>query len=454
MILPIVCCSSSIVALVLSVTLLPSITIKVSTKCSFDVPTFWISSLLGLGLLLLTGTETFTTIGTLLCSQSVNPLSIIVLFFSLSFISIYLGKTGFFESVSIYVLSRVKSSPKSFFITSYILVSFATLFTSNDVVILVLTPFIYHYTHNAGYPPLPYLIAQFFSANIWSALFYIGNPTNLYLAAYFDLDFATYLKSSFITVIFAGILNFVMLYRLSRTTLKRKPVDLPSIDSLAVEVDRPGVVIGCAHLIITIVFLIVGPYFSLDSSLVCFVGACSLLLCLIIRAVFSDFKFSAIFDVFAVLPWSVAPFLLSMFVQTLSLDKYQVTDRVAELIEHVNIGKGVWHEVGDIFLYGILSVIMVNLMNNLPMTLFFASVISIQKVFSPVSVFAVAFGSNIGANLTPIGSLAGVMFCQILEKLSLKITFKNFLGFGIRVSLVVVLCSLVVLSFHHVFGQF
>ena len=54
--------------------------------------------------------------------------------------------------------------------------------TSNDIVILTLTPIIAYFCKYTGSDPLPFLFVQFFSSNIWSIILIIGNPTNIIVA--------------------------------------------------------------------------------------------------------------------------------------------------------------------------------------------------------------------------------------------------------------------------------
>ncbi len=85
-----------------------------------------------------------------------------------------------------------------------------------------------------------------------------------------------------------------------------------------------------------------------------------------------------------------------------------------------------------IFSYGILSTLSANLVNNIPMSVFFGSVLGAGNVGS-AGVYATIIGSNIGAYLTPIGALAGIMWGQILKEHGVKVTFARFCLNGILI---------------------
>jgi arsenical pump membrane protein len=62
------------------------------------------------------------------------------------------------------------------------------------------------------------------------------------------------------------------------------------------------------------------------------------------------------------------------------------------------------------------------------------------------AVYATVIGSNIGAYLTPIGALAGIMWMQILKEQGVKLSFGRFCFFGILISIPVLLASLLGLA--------
>ena len=53
-----------------------------------------------------------------------------------------------------------------------------------------ITGFLIVFCKNAKISPLPYLVSEFCAANTWSMMFVIGNPTNIYIASSFNIDFS------------------------------------------------------------------------------------------------------------------------------------------------------------------------------------------------------------------------------------------------------------------------
>ena len=61
--------------------------------------------------------------------------------------------------------------------------------------------------------------------------------------------------------------------------------------------------------------------------------------------------------------------------------------------------------------------------------------IPVGEAFSEAAVFATVIGSNLGAFLTPIGALAGIMFSALLAKQGLRFGYLDFLKIGITVAI-------------------
>ena len=121
-----------------SILFFPHIRIK---KVKLD--TYWIIAIIGALLLAVTTLCPIEEIGkSWTSSTAVNPLKILVLFFSMTVLSIYLDELGLFKYLANAAVNKVKGSQYFLFIVLYFLVAILTVFTSNDIVILTFTPFI------------------------------------------------------------------------------------------------------------------------------------------------------------------------------------------------------------------------------------------------------------------------------------------------------------------------
>lgn len=178
MLATIIIASITCIAIVITAILKPSIRIK-----KFTLNFYWAIALFGGILILAFGLISFSELWQGLTSKlRINPFQILILFLSMSLISIFLDETGLFEYIATFVLKHTKDNQFKIFISFYALVALLTMFTSNDIVILTLTPFIIFFSKNAKISPIPYLVSEFLAANTWSMMFLIGNPTNIFLS--------------------------------------------------------------------------------------------------------------------------------------------------------------------------------------------------------------------------------------------------------------------------------
>ena len=127
------------------------------------------------------------------------------------------------------------------------------------------------------------------------------------------------------------------------------------------------------------------------------------------------------------MPFELIPFVLSMFVLVLGMNYSGLTERLAAVL------------VTDrpILSVGISSFFAANLINNIPMSVLFSSVL--ETVTDPEvyqqGVFAAVVGSNIGAYLPPVGALAGIMWSSILRRFGIRFSFRRFLLYGVAVAI-------------------
>ena len=105
----------TIVLMMVCIIKFPKIKIK-----NFSIDTFWIIPLISAIIILAFGLLDFSTaISGLTSSSSINPIKILVLFFSMTFLSIVLDELGFFEVLANIALKKVKQSQFALFFILY-----------------------------------------------------------------------------------------------------------------------------------------------------------------------------------------------------------------------------------------------------------------------------------------------------------------------------------------------
>ena len=410
------------ILMILSIIFYPSIKIK-----NIKISLYWIICLIGALLLICFNQVDFNDIkNEFINNSSINPLKILILFFSMTFISIFLDEVGFFKLIAIKILSKVNNKQITLFICLYFLVAILTVFTSNDIIVLTFTPFICYFCKNAGINPLPYLVGIFISSNTYSMMFIIGNPTNIYLSTSQGIDFISYFKIMFIPTILSGLIEFIILILLFRKNLNDK---ILSREIEKQEYNKFLIIIGLIHLFICLIFLIISSYLNIEMYLISLISALSLLIISFIYFIVKKIKLSKYLDILKRLPFELIPFMLSMFIIVLALNKQNIPSLISNYLNNGN----------EIINYGISSFLMCNVMNNIPMSVFYASIINIGDL---KATYSTIIGSNLGAFLTPIGALAGIMFTSLLKKYDVKYKFIDFIKYGGIISIPTLLVAL------------
>ena len=410
------------ILMILSIIFYPSIKIK-----NIKISLYWIICLIGAIILICFQQVDFNDIkNEFINNSSINPLKILILFFSMTFISIFLDEVGFFKLIAIKILSKVNNKQITLFICLYFLVAILTVFTSNDIIVLTFTPFICYFCKNAGINPLPYLVGIFISSNTYSMMFIIGNPTNIYLATSQGIDFISYFKIMFIPTILSGLIEFIILILLFRKNLNDK---ILSREIGKQEYNKFLIIIGLIHLFICLIFLIISSYLNIEMYLISLISALSLLIISFIYFIVKKIKLIKYLDILKRLPFELIPFMLSMFIIVLALNKQNIPSLISNYLNNGN----------EIINYGISSFLMCNVMNNIPMSVFYASIINIGDL---KATYSTIIGSNLGAFLTPIGALAGIMFTSLLKKYDVKYTFIDFIKYGVIISIPTLLVAL------------
>ena len=370
--------------------------------------------------------------------SSVNPLKILALFLSMTLISVYLGDSGFFHLVAEKVFSAKsgKQSKLKLFIILYAVVSALTVFTSNDIVILTFTPIICIFCKKAGYPPLPYLVGEFVAANTWSMALIVGNPTNVYLAQSANISFTQYFTVMALPALIAGVSAFcVLLLIFGKTLLRESPAQPDEGQSrLFVRVNKPCMIVSLVALSGCIVALALADVIGVEMWLITVIFAAALLIYNIVYGLVSGEGLLRAISGLKKTPWELAPFIFSMFVIVLAVEHSGALSRITELL--------VKSEKSDGAVFGFLAAGLSNLLNNIPTSVITEKIIAGKSL---AATYGAVIGTNIGAFITPVGALAGIMWNKILSGYGVKLPFYKFALYGIAVAVVSLALSVLAL---------
>lgn len=414
----------TIFLLILSIFLFPMIKIK-----NLKVNSYWIIALIGAILLIIfKQVDPSVIIDTLFSYSNVNPLKIVTLFISMSILSIFLDEIGFFNYIANLSCKKFGDNQYKLFISLYLLISFLTVFTSNDIIILTFTPFICYYCKNNQINPIPYLMLEFVAANTLSMLLIIGNTTNIYIATNLGIDFFTYLQNMFFPTIIVGITSFTTIFILFRKSLK---VKMTPKESPIIKPNKGYLIIGLIHLFTTTILLALSSYFNLEMWVITLIAAISLLFWYFIYSIITKQNFKIAKYTLKHCPWNLICFMISMFIIVLAVKDSPTIINLKHFLLNNN------PELS----YAISGLIACNLMNNIPMSVLYTQLLPLDATNA---IYTTIIASNLGAILTPLGSLAGIMWLNLLKSYDIKFSYKNFVSYGF---IIVSICLLALFIF-------
>ena len=400
----------------------------------------------------------------ILGNGQLEPWKIIVIFFSVAYVSISTDVTGIFDFLAYKITHKSNRNGYRLFLFIYLFTCVITVFTSNDIDILTLTPIIFYLSKHAKINVIPLLFAQFFATNIVSMFFYTGNPTNIIVANALGLGFLEYTKVMWLPTVIALVVNFALLFLFFRKTITRKYV-FKNNSNYKVR-NWFDAVLSSILLVSMLVVLGFSEYFHLPIWVITVTFAAIFMIEDIIFGIFYKIKESKLSlvqlqkgkDVYGIpaeknefwvafkrVPWKILPFIATFFIFVQGLKQYGVVDYFATIISHFSTSLA-----SGIAINGFFGLIMANIINNQPMTIFLSNILVsdsfvVSEVVFKGSAYAVVVASNLAASVTLIGALAGLMWKNILAKKGLKISYLDFLKKGVMITPVVFVVTLAVL---------
>jgi Na+/H+ antiporter NhaD/arsenite permease-like protein len=157
----------------------------------------------------------------------------IVLLFSMTLIVAHLHLGGFFEWVADATVLRLNARQ---LLAAVVFVSGAlSAFLVNDVVCLVMTPFIVRVTRRLALEPLPYLLALATASNIGSVATITGNPQNMLIGSVSQIGYVDFLTHLGPVALVGLVIDWALLHWLYLRGVRPAAAPAPATPSAAIE---------------------------------------------------------------------------------------------------------------------------------------------------------------------------------------------------------------------------
>lgn len=363
-------------------------------------------------------------------------------FVAVIIISLLLDEAGFFEWAALHVARWGGGRGRLLFAFIVLLGAAVSALFANDGAALILTPIVMAMLLALGFTPaatLAFVMAAGFIADTASLPLIVSNLVNIVSADFFKIGFNDY-ASVMVPVNMAAVAaSLVVLLLYFRRSIPAT-YDVAQLKAPAAAIRDPATFYAGW---VVLVLLLVG-FFALEPlgvpvSAVAAVGAAILLAVAARGSVISTRK------VLHGAPWQIVVFSLGMYLVVYGLRNAGLTGQIASLLNVFAQG-GVW---GAAMGTGFLTALLSSVMNNMPTVLIGALSIDASNasgVVKEAMIYANVIGCDLGPKITPIGSLATLLWLHVLAKKGTTIGWGYYFKVGIVLTLPVLFITLAALA--------
>lgn len=363
-------------------------------------------------------------------------------FIAVIVISLLLDEAGFFEWAALHVARWANGSGYRLFSFCVLLGAAVSALFANDGAALILTPIVIAMLLALRFSPaatLAFVMAAGFIADTASLPLVVSNLVNIVSADYFNIGFSEYASVMVPVNLVSIAATLGLLLWFFRKDLPRT-YDLDHLETPKAAIrDKATFVAGWWILALLLVgFFAIEP---LGVPISAIAAVCALILYLIAARghVISTRK------VLKEAPWQVVVFSLGMYLVVYGLRNAGLTDYLTQIL-NVFAGYGVW---GASLGTGLLAAGLSSVMNNMPTVLVGAlSIHSAEAtgIVREAMIYANVIGCDLGPKITPIGSLATLLWLHVLARKNIVITWGYYFRTGIMLTLPVLLATLAALA--------
>lgn len=363
-------------------------------------------------------------------------------FIAVIIISLLLDEAGFFEWAALHVARWGGEKGRWLFVLIVLLGAAVAALFANDGAALILTPIVMAMLLALGFSAaatLAFVMAAGFIADVASLPLVVSNLVNIVSADFFEIGFNEY-AAVMIPVNIVAILSAltVLLLYFWRDIPSHFDVSQLKCPAAAIR-DQATFRMGWVVLVLLLLGFFASEPLGIRVSAIAAAGALLMLAIAARGHVISTRK------VVREAPWQIVIFSLGMYLVVYGLRNQGLTGQIAALLDRFAAG-GIW---GAAFGTGFLTALLSSVMNNMPTVLVGALSIEASQATGAVRqamIYANVIGSDLGPKITPIGSLATLLWLHVLARKGVTVTWGYYFRVGIVLTVPVLAITLAALA--------
>jgi len=335
----------------------------------------------------------------------------VALLFAMMLVVGGLKLAGFFEWNVELVLRRLR--PRMLLPALILTCGVLSAFFVNDIVCLVMVPFVLVVTQKLRLPALPFLLAVATSSNIGSVATITGNPQNMLIGSYSGIEYREFLLHLGPVAVVGLVFDWLILHWIFSRQLQPVAVDALAIPLPALDLSRllKPLLVVCG---VVIAFLA-----GVSPVLAASVGAAILLIS----------RNEDPHKLYAEVDWGLLVFFVGLFIIVAGAENVGLVDRLLEFSQRWNL-----HQPA---VFTVVTALFSNLVSNVPAVMLLKSLV--KNFADPHKAWLVlAMASTLAGNLTITGSVANIIVVET-AKPNVQISFWDYFRIGLPITVATIL---------------